>query len=64
MRRRSTTPVGAVRIKVASRDGRVVNAAPEFEDCAARRRRAGRPVKDVQAMALKAWLDASAATIT
>ena len=27
------TPVGAVRFKVAWRDGRVVNAAPEFEDC-------------------------------
>ena len=29
-----TTPLGAVRVKVARRDGRVINAAPEFEDCA------------------------------
>ena len=29
------TPVGAVRFKVASRDGRVLNAAPEFDDCVA-----------------------------
>ena len=28
------TPLGAVRFKVARRDGRVLNAAPEFEDCA------------------------------
>src|SRR6185312_623829 len=27
------TPLGAVRFKVARRDGRVVNAVPEFEDC-------------------------------
>ena len=29
------TAVGPVRIKVARRDGRVVNAAPEFDDCVA-----------------------------
>ena len=29
------TPLGAVRFKLAWRDGRVVNAVPEFEDCAA-----------------------------
>ena len=28
------TPVGAVRFKVAWRDGRVINAVPEFDDCA------------------------------
>ena len=27
------TPIGAVRFKVARRDGRVMNAVPEFEDC-------------------------------
>ena len=31
---RVETPLGAVRFKVSSRDGRVVNAAPEFDDCA------------------------------
>ena len=34
------TPVGAVRFKLAWRDGRVVNAVPEFEDCAGARQRA------------------------
>ena len=33
--RRVETPIGTVRFKVASRDGRVLNATPEFEDCAA-----------------------------
>ena len=28
------TPIGPIRFKVAWRDGRVVNAAPEFDDCA------------------------------
>ena len=52
-----TTSVGDVRIKVASRNGQIVNASPEFEDCV---RLAGEhdvPAKNVQAMAMKAWLD-------
>ncbi len=49
------TPVGAVRFKVASRDGRVLNATPEFEDCATIARAANLPVKEVQAMAVKAY---------
>jgi uncharacterized protein (DUF111 family) len=53
------TPLGPVNFKVASRDGRVVNAAPEFDDCARLAAENGLPVKDVQAMALKAWLDRS-----
>ena len=51
------TPLGPVRVKVARFGGRVVNAAPEFDDCqriAAERRM---PVKDVQAIASKAYLD-------
>jgi len=51
------TPVGPIRFKIASRDGRVVNAAPEFDDCARAARDRGMPIKDVQAAALKAWLD-------
>lgn len=50
------TPFGAVRFKVARRDGRVLNAAPEFDDCARLASERGVPVKDVQAAALKAWL--------
>jgi uncharacterized protein (TIGR00299 family) protein len=52
------TPLGAIRFKVASRDGRVLNAAAEFEDCARVAAERGLPVKDVQAIATKAWLDA------
>ena len=37
------TPVGAVRFKMAWRNGRIVNAVPEFEDCVAARGR-GQPV--------------------
>jgi uncharacterized protein (TIGR00299 family) protein len=51
------TPLGAVRMKLARRDGIVLNAAPEFEDCARLARERGLPVKDVQAAATKAWLD-------
>ena len=49
------TPIGAVRVKVASRDGRVVNATPEFEDCARLAAVNDLPVKDVQALAMKAY---------
>ena len=51
------TPVGAIRFKVASRDGRVLNAAPEFEDCAKAAAERGMSIKAVQALAQKAWLD-------
>ena len=50
------TPLGAVRVKVARRDGRVVNASPEFEDCARIARERNVPVKEVQALAIKAFL--------
>jgi uncharacterized protein (TIGR00299 family) protein len=49
------TPVGTVRVKVASRGGRVLNATPEFEDCATLAAASNLPVKDVQAMAMKAY---------
>jgi uncharacterized protein (TIGR00299 family) protein len=52
-----TTPVGPVRFKVASRDGRVLNAQPEFEDLAKLSEQRGIPIKDVQALAHKAWLE-------
>jgi uncharacterized protein (TIGR00299 family) protein len=50
------TPLGAIRVKVARRDGRVLNASPEFDDCARIARERGVPVKDVQALAIKAFL--------
>jgi uncharacterized protein (TIGR00299 family) protein len=51
------TPLGAIRFKVATREGRVVNASPEFDDCARVAAERGVPVKDVLAAASKAWLD-------
>jgi uncharacterized protein (TIGR00299 family) protein len=52
------TPLGAIRFKVATRAGRVLNAAPEFEDCARIAAQRGLPIKEVQAIATRAWLDA------
>ena len=51
------TSVGQVRFKVARRDGRVLNAQPEFEDLAKLSAERGIPIKDVQALAHKAWLE-------
>jgi uncharacterized protein (DUF111 family) len=51
------TPVGAVKMKVASRDGKVLNAAAEFDDCARIAAERGLPIKDVQALAMRAYLD-------
>ena len=49
------TPVGAIRFKVARRDGRVINATPEFDDCARAAAAHNLSVKDVQRVALKAY---------
>jgi pyridinium-3,5-bisthiocarboxylic acid mononucleotide nickel chelatase len=43
-----------IRVKVGRLDGRVVNVAPEHDDCAALARRTGRPVKAIWAEALSA----------
>jgi hypothetical protein len=51
------TPLGAIRVKVARRDGEVLNASPEFDDCARLARERDVPLKDVQAAASKAFLD-------
>ena len=50
-------PGGSVRVKVASRRGEVVNAAPEFDDCVRIASATGRPIKGVQADAMQAWRD-------
>jgi uncharacterized protein (TIGR00299 family) protein len=52
-----TTPLGPVRFKVARRGGRLFNAQPEFDDLAKLSEERGIPIKDVQALAQKAWLD-------
>jgi pyridinium-3,5-bisthiocarboxylic acid mononucleotide nickel chelatase len=49
------TPIGPVRVKLAWRDGRLVNAVPEFEDCAALAVAKHLSVKEVQALAVKAF---------
>lgn len=55
------TALGTVRFKVARRDGHVVNAVPEYDDCVRIAGARGLSVKDVQAQALAAWLQAGAA---
>jgi len=45
---------GSVRVKLGRLDGRIVNAAPEHDDCAALARRTGTPVKSVWAAAIAA----------
>ena len=54
------TAWGPVRVKVAEREGRVIHAAPEHEDCAALARAAGVPVAEIRGAALAVW-SASAA---
>ncbi len=49
------TPIGAVRFKVAWRDGRIINAVPEFDDCVRLATAHNLSVKDVQALAVKAY---------
>jgi uncharacterized protein (TIGR00299 family) protein len=51
------TAAGEIRVKVARRDGHVVNAAPEFDDCARAAAATGRPVKEIHALALSAFYD-------
>ena len=50
-------PGGVVRIKIASRHGEILNAAPEFEDCLRIAEKTGEPVKTVLATAMAAWLE-------
>jgi pyridinium-3,5-bisthiocarboxylic acid mononucleotide nickel chelatase len=49
------TPFGPIPIKVARDGDRIVNAAPEFEDCRAAAARAGVPLKAIYAAAVAAW---------
>jgi pyridinium-3,5-bisthiocarboxylic acid mononucleotide nickel chelatase len=49
------TPLGVVGFKVAWRDGRVINAAPEFEDCVKLASTHRLSIKDVQVIAVKAF---------
>ena len=50
------TPYGSIRIKVSrAKDGRVMNYAPEFDDCRAAAERHEVGLRDVQTAALKAY---------
>lgn len=54
---RVETPFGAIGVKVARRNGEVMNASPEFDDCVRIAAASGTPLKDVQAAAMKSYLD-------
>jgi uncharacterized protein (TIGR00299 family) protein len=49
------TPLGAIRFKIARRDGRILNAVPEFEDCAKVAAARNLSVKEVQALAVSSY---------
>jgi uncharacterized protein (TIGR00299 family) protein len=49
------TSLGPVRFKIAWHEGRVINAVPEFEDCANLAAANNLPVREVQALAVKAY---------
>jgi uncharacterized protein (TIGR00299 family) protein len=49
------TPYGPITVKVAREGARVINAAPEFEDCKAAALQANVPLKQVYAAAVAAW---------
>jgi uncharacterized protein (DUF111 family) len=50
------TPYGSVQVKVARREGKVVNAAPEFDDCQRLATEKSVPLKQVIAAAEAAYL--------
>jgi uncharacterized protein (DUF111 family) len=54
---------GAVRIKVASRHDETLGATPEFDDCLRIADATGRPVRDVQAEAMRSWSEIRSATL-
>jgi len=49
------TPGGTIRVKVARRNGEILNASPEFDDCVRVAGETGRPLKDVQLAAMQAF---------
>lgn len=52
---RVETPYGPVAVKVGSREGQVLNAQPEYEDCRRLAETSGQPLKLIQQAALLAW---------
>ena len=53
------TEFGSIRVKLGMREGRVLNAAPEFEDCRQAAERHGAALKDVMQTAASAWREQS-----
>jgi uncharacterized protein (DUF111 family) len=51
------TAVGPVRFKVARRNGEIMNAQPEFDDLVKLAAERSIPIKEIQALAQKAWLE-------
>lgn len=49
------TRFGEIRVKIGRQGGRIVQAWPEFEDCAAAAERHGVSLREVQSVALGAW---------
>jgi hypothetical protein len=49
------TPYGRVMMKVSLQDGRVVSSTPEYEDCARIAREKNIPLKEIQALASRAY---------
>ena len=54
--REVSTPYGPVAIKISLLDGRPVNFAPEFEDCRRLAEQTGKPLKEIQAAAIHAYM--------
>jgi uncharacterized protein (TIGR00299 family) protein len=51
------TPYGTVKVKVAKRDGKVMNVAPEYEDCQRLATEKGVPLKQVMIAAQASYLE-------
>ena len=51
------TPLGTIRVKVARRNGEILTASPEFDDCVKVAGQHGRPVKEVQALASRTFFE-------
>ncbi len=52
-----STPMGVVRFKISSRGNDVMNVSPEFDDVRLIAERDNKPIKDVHAIVMKAYLD-------
>ena len=57
-----TTSYGDVRVKLGLKGERVVQVAPEFEDCRATAERSGMPLRSIYEAAVHAWQSAAPVT--